>query len=43
MLEDSHLIRPIMLDDARAVNQCAKEILKQSIYTIGLSYPLVFE
>ncbi|CAF0861100.1 unnamed protein product [Adineta ricciae] len=43
ILEDSHLIRSIMLDNARAVNQYAKEILKRGIYVIDFSYPLVSE
>eukprot|EP00761_Pharyngomonas_kirbyi_P012603 gb/GECH01012630.1/.p1 GENE.gb/GECH01012630.1/~~gb/GECH01012630.1/.p1 ORF type:complete len:442 (+),score=92.89 gb/GECH01012630.1/:1-1326(+) len=34
-------IAPVMIGDARVASECADELLKQGIYVIGFSYPVV--
>ncbi|MCK6550758.1 glycine C-acetyltransferase [Myxococcota bacterium] len=39
--EGSHPICPVMLGDARLASQMADDLLKEGIYVIGFSYPVV--
>ncbi|CAF1290926.1 unnamed protein product [Didymodactylos carnosus] len=41
ILGDNHPICPVMLGDARLAGQMAEDMLKQSIYVIAFSYPVV--
>jgi glycine C-acetyltransferase len=41
LLPGDHAIIPVMLGDARLANQMADALLKEGIYVIGFSYPVV--
>ncbi len=41
LIEGAHPIIPVMLGDARLAQDMAKQLLDESIYVIGFSYPVV--
>jgi glycine C-acetyltransferase len=41
LIPGEHAIIPVMLGDAALASKMADELLKESIYVIGFSYPVV--